>query len=480
MTHSYGPGGLTTQEQGNNPALIGMVPAATSSRVVGRLVDSAIGILVIVVIPYAVSLGGLALFMNSMNDYSYGSSGMTTMMIGSVLSFALPVVYLGVEVYFWAKKGNHIGGYIVGLRNVDVVTGRLSTGQTIGKNLLFNITNSLTLGIMPLICCFAMISPGTNRNSYDRWLNLMVINTKAGRGPNAVTDTGQPTPARPVDQHRPPIQQVAMSGSRPHPTQAPVPPRPPIEPIAPLDTGSSRSVDSAPPAPIADSHAVQIPSSPVPPPPPPPSGVPYGDPFAAQEAPSGDPIVPVSRPGASSFIERTPLSGDRPPSVETAPPINARPAVVRDMSSVAAGLPDPPPPSADLSAGPIVEETVIDDVLMPTHLSSRGQAVTRLLLDGSTALTLDRITLLGRNPIDVPALGPTAIMQIDDDLQVSKTHLAVGVDGGGFWVMDLNSTNGTRVVAPDGTTTRVDPTVRTIVPAGAIVRFGSHSIKAER
>ena len=28
-----------------------------------------------------------------------------------------------------------------------------------------------------------------------------------------------------------------------------------------------------------------------------------------------------------------------------------------------------------------VEETVIDDVLMPTHLSSRGQAVTRLLLD---------------------------------------------------------------------------------------------------
>jgi len=150
------------------------------------------------------------------------------------------------------------------------------------------------------------------------------------------------------------------------------------------------------------------------------------------------------------------------------------------MLSVAAGLPDPPPPSADLSAGPIVEETVIDDVLMPTHLSSRGQAVTRLLLDGSTALTLDRITLLGRNPIDVPALGPTAIMQIDDDLQVSKTHLAVGVDGGGFWVMDLNSTNGTRVVAPDGTTTRVDPTVRTIVPAGAIVRFGSHSIKAER
>ena len=72
MTHSYGPGGLTTQEQGNNPALIGMVPAATSSRVVGRLVDSAIGILVIVVIPYAVSLGGLALFLYGMNAMGDG------------------------------------------------------------------------------------------------------------------------------------------------------------------------------------------------------------------------------------------------------------------------------------------------------------------------------------------------------------------------------------------------------------------------
>ena len=62
---------------------------------------------------------------------------------------------------------------------------------------------------------------------------------------------------------------------------------------------------------------------------------------------------------------------------------------------------------------------------------------------------VDGLVLLGRNP--QPRVGEedaTLIKVLDESRTVSKSHLAVGVDAGGLYVMDRGSTNGTIVTAP--------------------------------
>lgn len=82
--------------------------------------------------------------------------------------------------------------------------------------------------------------------------------------------------------------------------------------------------------------------------------------------------------------------------------------------------------------------------------------------------------LIGRNP--APLVGLRAVAVQDPSMSVSKTHLVIGADVAGAWVMDRGSTNGTMVTLPDGQRIVCLPDQRVRVAPGSVVFFGDLSL----
>lgn len=104
-----------------------------------------------------------------------------------------------------------------------------------------------------------------------------------------------------------------------------------------------------------------------------------------------------------------------------------------------------------------------------------------LRLDDGRDLGIDGLVLLGRNP--QPRVGEedaTLVKVVDHGRTVSKSHLAVGVDVRGLYVMDRGSTNGTTVTTPDGTQRPCPPGDLVDVASGSIVSFGDHWLEVRR
>jgi hypothetical protein len=96
------------------------------------------------------------------------------------------------------------------------------------------------------------------------------------------------------------------------------------------------------------------------------------------------------------------------------------------------------------------------------------------LSDGRT-LDLTGTALIGRDPAPRVGESPGTLVAVPDPgRSVSKTHLGVGVDAGGAWVVDRQSTNGTVVTLPDGQQILCVPERRVRLPSGASVSFGDH------
>ncbi|HEY5786814.1 MAG TPA: RDD family protein [Microlunatus sp.] len=104
-----------------------------------------------------------------------------------------------------------------------------------------------------------------------------------------------------------------------------------------------------------------------------------------------------------------------------------------------------------------------------------------LRLDDGRKVAVERLVLLGRNP--QPRVGEedaTLIKVSDETRTVSKSHLAVGVDVSGLYVMDRGSTNGTMVTAPDGGQRPCPPGDLVDVPGGSVISFGDHWLEVHR
>lgn len=104
-----------------------------------------------------------------------------------------------------------------------------------------------------------------------------------------------------------------------------------------------------------------------------------------------------------------------------------------------------------------------------------------LRLDDGRDVAVERLVLLGRNP--QPRVGEedaTLIKVSDETRTVSKSHLAVGVDASGLYVMDRGSTNGTMVTAPDGGQRPCPPGDVVDVPGGSVISFGDHWLEVRR
>jgi uncharacterized RDD family membrane protein YckC len=104
-----------------------------------------------------------------------------------------------------------------------------------------------------------------------------------------------------------------------------------------------------------------------------------------------------------------------------------------------------------------------------------------ILLDDGRRIALDGLVLLGRNPQPKAGEEDAQLIKIADETRtVSKSHLAVGLDGDGVYVVDRGSTNGSTVSTTNGMSTRCKAGEMVRVGEGAIVSIGDHWLEITR
>jgi hypothetical protein len=104
-----------------------------------------------------------------------------------------------------------------------------------------------------------------------------------------------------------------------------------------------------------------------------------------------------------------------------------------------------------------------------------------ILLDDGRRIALDGLILLGRNPQPQAGEEDAQLIKIADETRtVSKSHLAVGLDAGGVYVVDRGSTNGSTVSTTNGMSTRCQADEMVRVGEGAIVSIGDHWLEITR
>ena len=173
----------------------------------------------------------------------------------------------------------------------------------------------------------------------------------------------------------------------------------------------------------------------------------------------------MASPGAEGLITEVPWRSGQPQGPagcahqdQAGSPVVAAPAVP--------GAQDPWG-SQDSCAG--------EDSLDRTVARPAAQCAPSLLLDTGQRvdLTAAGTVLLGRDPQAVaPWEGARTVAVDDPGFSISKTHVAVIVDGTGVLVEDLGSTNGTSVEAPDGALTTAGEGQRIRAGVGDVVHVG--------
>jgi hypothetical protein len=96
--------------------------------------------------------------------------------------------------------------------------------------------------------------------------------------------------------------------------------------------------------------------------------------------------------------------------------------------------------------------------------------------DTGERATIGGLVLVGRRPAASAGEHLARLVAINDPSRsVSKTHLAMGEDDNGVWVVDRHSTNGTTVVPPVGRLHECQPGERVYLAPGSRVMFGERS-----
>lgn len=173
--------------------------------------------------------------------------------------------------------------------------------------------------------------------------------------------------------------------------------------------------------------------------------------------PAADPVAPVRRIGMPPGMEP---SLDTVPSSDHGIPV----PVARPEFGVA------PTPRPSVAGEPVAPVTAPAPVV-------KSLTNPRLELPDGSVLPLENGLIVGRDPQPQEGYGVTERARLHDvERSVSKTHAILGVSDGTIWVLDLNSTNGTVLLADDGTETLCTPEVATPLPAGTDVRFGEYRV----
>ena len=155
------------------------------------------------------------------------------------------------------------------------------------------------------------------------------------------------------------------------------------------------------------------------------------------------------------------------------------PAAVAGDPSVG---PDLAPLAAEPVPGPGDEEDAATERVRPAN------GAHRTILDGWVAELDDGrvfpvrgLVLLGRNPAPGEGEDDAELVKLSDESRtVSKTHLALGVDDAGLFVVDRGSTNGSTVTPPGEPTVPVGRFHAVSVSEGSVVSIGDHWVRIRR
>jgi uncharacterized RDD family membrane protein YckC len=183
----------------------------------------------------------------------------------------------------------------------------------------------------------------------------------------------------------------------------------------------------------------------------PPQGAPYGAP------PYGS--SPTSQPSGGEMYPPGQLPGPMSPVSQGSPSVSPAYGDFPDYAASPSDFADQAPVG---SGSPYVQDWSI-------------------LLDDGRRIVVEGLVLLGRNPQPRAGEEDAQLIKIADETRtVSKSHLAVGVDAGGVYVVDRGSTNGSTVSTTNGMSSRCRAGEMVRVGDGAIVSIGDHWLEITR
>lgn len=176
---------------------------------------------------------------------------------------------------------------------------------------------------------------------------------------------------------------------------------------------------------------------------------------------------PRSEPDAPADGSRG--SGSRSP-VSVPAAVAGDPAVGPELAPLAGSAPSPTPGPT----GPTAREDRV-----PAHRTIRDGWFAEL--DDGRRIEVRGLVLLGRNPQPGEDDTDAELVKLPDESRtVSKTHLALGVDDAGLFVVDRGSTNGSTVTAPGREAVPVDAFRAVSVGEGSVVSIGDHWLRIRR
>ncbi|MDO4783621.1 MAG: RDD family protein [Propionibacteriaceae bacterium] len=334
-----------------------------------------------------------------------------------VLAVLLMMVISFLPLVLVIATGWMPGGYLTGVRQIKMSTGTRPGFAALVKYLVFQVISSATFTIGALVIWFKT-RDGLGRCWHDRFADILVIDTRQGRDPIA----------------------------------DPVPP-------------------SAPPRMVPGLVGPGVPGQ---------QGVPQ---------PQAQPFPPASQPFASPPQPFAPAPQPHAPAPEAFAPAGEAPWLAPQPSAPSpvpfqpaqAGFAPPPAPAAVPPAG---DQSALT---LPSGGTGVGEDATiskippgsvRLTFDDGTVRYVRTSVVIGRDPVpDAEHPGAQRVPVRDPERTISKTHAVLTVHGDSVVVEDLNSTNGTVVVAPNGERSAALPGTPIWAGAGSTVEFGERSVR---
>ena len=395
-----------------------------------------------------------------------------------VVGIGATVISLGWLVFLWwgyATRGQGPAAKWFRIRVLRLADGRpLGWGSWFLRALVWYA--SMILPVVWLVLVVMMIFHPRRRGWHDLAGQSVVVQ---GKGPAA-----PPADARPIQ--RPAVASANMVTLPAHLTQshaplvAPEPPRP--DAGAGLGTDPITALpDFGGPAPMpAPSSFAPMPASA--------ADVPW-DTWGAQppvqrntyasQLPYNAPAAYLQQP-PNPYAPQPPASYAPPPQASYAPEPPASYAPQPQGSYAPSPQPGPPAPPM------IVAE---DDDVTRTHLAPVGKVPGplrkatdgwQLRLDDGRTVSVQGLVLIGRNPRPQADEQAQLVQAGVESRMVSKTHLAVGLDHRGLYVMDRGSTNGTAIANSGGQFEPCAPGDPVRVREGQIVSFGDRYLEVRR
>jgi uncharacterized RDD family membrane protein YckC len=381
-----------------------------------------------------------------------GALRLTLEVIGAVITIG----WLALIWYTLAVRAASPGLRAMKLQLVGFLDGRpIGPGRVFIRALVFWALYVTGIGL--LIMLIMMLRQPRTQGWHDLAVTAVMIKERLLAPPvqpaRAVVAAPQGSPTQVGNMSQPQPSGVRASSPQSYaagegygPAGSPMPPGPLTPPpgMAPANSGAPYAA-AVPPGGSASPYSGNAYATPYP-------GAPYG--------PSPYSPSPTSQPSGDELSS---------PSQQASP---GRPA--------AQGSPSPVPPVREempeyaTSAGDFSNQTAVAP-------SSPYVQDWSILLDDGRRIALEGLVLLGRNPQPKPGEEDAQLIKIADESRtVSKSHLAVGVDAGGVYVVDRGSTNGSTVSTTNGMSARCRAGEMVRVGDGAIVSIGDHWIEITR